>query len=50
MIIFLAEASNGSYEQSDILSSASSSIKPIELVRSDSVSDQSKKPDQHGNI
>ncbi|KAG4070258.1 hypothetical protein HA402_009821 [Bradysia odoriphaga] len=41
-----AETSNGSYEQADLLLSASSSIKPNELMRSDKVPDQSKK----GNI
>ncbi|KAJ6640997.1 Beta-1,3-galactosyltransferase 5 [Pseudolycoriella hygida] len=43
------ETSNGSYDQSDILSSASSSIKPNELLRADSSSDHSKKSDQHEN-
>ncbi len=50
LINFPADANNGSYEQADLLSSASSSIKPNELIRSDSASDQSKKPDQHGKI
>ena len=43
----LAETSNGSFEQSDILSSASSSMKPNELIRSEGAS---KKPDKHGKI